>query len=123
MATPNFSALLPDVTLRQLDELTKQLGINRTQVVIRAISDLHKKEISTMSFQPFSDTEIESFQDVVLATPGCPGAESFRLQNHYEVHVRSDDPSVDFPQSVQDWLTEHGFQRAVDPQRGPFYYR
>lgn len=48
MATPNFSALLPEVTLQQLDELTKTLGTNRTQVVIQAIRTLHKQEIRGM---------------------------------------------------------------------------
>lgn len=48
MATPNFSALLPDIALNELNELTKALGINRTQVVIRAIHNLHQQEIKTM---------------------------------------------------------------------------
>lgn len=44
MATPNFSALLPDISLEQLSQLSKKLGINRTQVVIRAIDELHERE-------------------------------------------------------------------------------
>lgn len=113
---------MTEADARKFDALEQAGFGSRTDIIRTALDRMYKQEIA-MSFQPFTDTEIESFQDVVLKTPGCPGAESFRLQNHYEVHVRSDDPSVDFPQLVQDWLTEHGFQRVVDPQRGPFYYR
>lgn len=59
MATPNFSALLPDVTTHQLTELTKIYGIGKTQVVIRAISDLYRKEFPVMNiplnYQPHSE--------------------------------------------------------------------
>ncbi len=66
-----------------------------------------------------TERELDEFQDIVLDTPGCPGAESFPLAGNYEIHPRKDD----FPQSVQDWLEAHGFRRAVDTQRGPFYFR
>lgn len=49
MATPNFSALLPGMALQELNELSKTLGVNRTQIVIRAIHELHKQEIKTMT--------------------------------------------------------------------------
>lgn len=42
----NFSALLPPVAQQELGELTKKLGIKRTQVVIRAIHELYKQEIN-----------------------------------------------------------------------------
>lgn len=50
MATPNFSALLPDVTQSELHDLTLALGINRTQVVIRAIHQLHQQETAMNKF-------------------------------------------------------------------------
>lgn len=49
MATPNFSALLPAETLKQLNELTQILGIKRTQVVVTAIHQLYQQEIKAMS--------------------------------------------------------------------------
>jgi NADH/NAD ratio-sensing transcriptional regulator Rex len=113
---------LPEMTVNQIKQLAESTGSSDANVISIAIDRLHKQEIA-MSFNPFDDEEIESFQDVVLATPDCPGAESFRLKDHYEVHVRSADTSADFPDPVQAWLYSHGFQRAVDPQRGPFYYR
>lgn len=39
MATPNFSALLPDNVLAQIDELGAVYGTNKTQTVIRAIQE------------------------------------------------------------------------------------
>jgi len=55
MATPNFSALFPDITLNQLDALTKLYGINKTQVMIRSISDQYRKEFPMnieLNYQP-----------------------------------------------------------------------
>jgi hypothetical protein len=48
MGKPNFSALLPSATLRQLEELQQRFCSNRTQIVIRAIALLHKQEIREM---------------------------------------------------------------------------
>jgi len=49
MATPNFSALLPDAVTDQLNALVKLYGINKTQVVIRAIQELYKGEAKNMT--------------------------------------------------------------------------
>lgn len=48
MATPNFSALLPNVTLKQMEELQQRFGVNKTQVVIRSIAQLYKESIRAM---------------------------------------------------------------------------
>jgi predicted transcriptional regulator len=49
MATPTFSAKLPDVTLSQLEELAAQFGVSKSQIVIQAVRQLHQKEIKTMT--------------------------------------------------------------------------
>lgn len=77
-------------------------------------------EIPTVG--PLTEAEQDELQDLILATPDCPGAEAFPLLDGYEVHPRGE-PGVDFPRPVQDWLALHGFARAVDRERGPFYYR
>lgn len=43
MATPTFSAKLPDIALTQLDELASLYGINKTQIVIRALEHFFKE--------------------------------------------------------------------------------
>lgn len=51
MATPTFSAKLPDVTMQQLAELAAQFGTSKSQIVIQAVRQLHKQEIKTMNTQ------------------------------------------------------------------------
>jgi hypothetical protein len=46
MSTPNFSALLPDVTLQQLEDLKPLFNGNKTQLIMRAVAELHKREMS-----------------------------------------------------------------------------
>jgi len=45
MSKPNFSADFPEATIRQIEELKPLFNGNKTQIVIRAISELHRKEI------------------------------------------------------------------------------
>lgn len=45
MTTPTFSAKLPDVTMRQLQELAAQFGVSKSQIVIQAVRQLHQQEI------------------------------------------------------------------------------
>jgi hypothetical protein len=71
MATPNFSALLPDVTLRQMADLAPLFNGNKTQIVIRAIAQLHKEEIADHDKQRTDDSEPVR-QMGQGATPGTP---------------------------------------------------
>ncbi len=49
MATPNFSALLPDRTIQQIEALKPLYNGNKTQIVIDAINRMYQQEIKTMS--------------------------------------------------------------------------
>lgn len=56
MATPTFSAKLPDVTIQQLNELAAQFGVSKSQIVIQAVRQLHQQEIN-MNEQKFVHTD------------------------------------------------------------------
>lgn len=90
MATPTFSAKLPDVTLKQLNDLSELYGIGKTQVVIRAISDLHKKEVNTMTsttshkYYAWANNDRGASLDVTL-----PMSESSRSMRAYENAARN----------------------------------
>jgi hypothetical protein len=60
MGKPNLSAELPEITLRQLEELKPLFNGNKTQVVIRAIAQLHKQEIGTMN----TDTQTITIENI-----------------------------------------------------------
>jgi hypothetical protein len=64
MATPNFSALLPEVTLRQMADLAPLFNGNKTQIVIRAIAQLHKEEIHTMTSSTYAATLWDSNNNI-----------------------------------------------------------
>lgn len=76
MATPNFSALLPDPTQRELKALTSALGINRTQVVIRAIHNLYQQETQTMNEKHLTDNlwteRVGELRQMVSDLPEAP---------------------------------------------------
>lgn len=69
-----------------------------------------------------TEEEQDELQSLILSVPDCPGAEAFVMGDAFEVHPRTRH-GEDFPDAVRLWLADHGFRRAVDTQRGPFYYR
>lgn len=71
-----------------------------------------------MSNYYMTEREQDQFQDLLL-TEDNAGAEAFPVHGAFEIHPRGDD----FTSTIQNWLSEHSFRRAVDPQRGTFYFR
>jgi len=69
-----------------------------------------------------TETETDELQRLIIDSKSEVGAASFPLKDGYEVHPRGP-AGADFPETVQTWLFAHGFERAVDTQRGPFYHR
>lgn len=59
MATPNFSAILPEVTQEQIVWLGRKFGINKTQIVITAVRLLYEREMKKTSHAA-SDEEVKS---------------------------------------------------------------
>lgn len=56
MGKPNFSAELPEATLRLIEQLKPLFNSNKTQIVSRAIEELYRKEFG-MNGQPRNITE------------------------------------------------------------------
>lgn len=67
MATPNFSALLPDRTIKQIEALKPLYNGNKTQIVIDAIKRLYQQEIKTMNYQHTTVIRIEPVTYVNLS--------------------------------------------------------
>lgn len=70
-------------------------------------------------FGPLSGTETAQLYKLVMENRNCPGVEGFSMDSGYEVHPQRGD----FPRTIQQWLSNRAFERAVDSTRGPFYYR
>ena len=99
MSKPNFSAELPETTLRLLDELKPLFNGNKTQIVIQAIRLLHQQEIRSMNTKPMTAQAI--YREIY----GEIDNKFFKAEKIAEIEtwLEEGDPTDDMPALVAEW--------------------